>query len=462
MDVRLREQWDSLRSSYWFVPTVMTVGAVIGWAAIDAVDQFLRTTTALPVPWLYYDSLDAARTLLLAVAGAMVGIIGVVFSITTVPLTIAASQFGPRLLRTFLRDTGTQIVLGTFIATFMFCMLVLLRLHDEAQALPQLSITIGLILALLSLGALIYYINHVAVSMQAPTVAAAVSAELQTAIARNFPEASDSAPPAARMAASATLPTDFAAQARPILATQSGYVQARDDAALLQLATQHDLIIQLLRQPGQFVTENTPLAQVWPPNPIPADVGASLQAAFVLGEQRTLVQDIEFGINELVEMALRALSPAINDPFTAMTCLDWLGRALCQLCRRPFPAPVQYDAAGRLRLLIEPLTFDHIVGAAFNQIREYGRTSTAVTLHLLETIAVVGGCARTDKQRAVLLQHAVLVEAGSRDGIAEVTGRQAVATRFRGVAAQLAPRSERDGVKLLNDTGAPPSSEAVR
>jgi uncharacterized membrane protein len=451
MNVRLRKYWDSLRSSYWFVPTVMTAGAMIAWVVIDALDHHLRATVALPIPWLYYDSLDAARTLLLAVAGAMVGIIGVVFSITTVPLTIAASQFGPRLLRTFLRDTGTQIVLGIFIATFIFCMLVLLRLHDASQALPQFSITVGLALALTSLGALIYYINHVAVSMQAPTVVAAVSAELHTAIAQTFPEASEPAPVIGRTALPAVLPAAFATEAHVVLATRSGYIQARDDSRLLHFATQHDLIISLLHQPGDFVVEATPLARVWPFNHAPADVEAVLQAAFVLGQQRTLVQDIEFGINELVEVALRALSPAINDPFTAMTCLDWLGRALCQLCSRVFPKPVQYDAEGRMRLLLEPLTFGRVVDAAFNQIREYGRTSTVVTLRLLETIAVVGGCARMDEQRAELLRHATLVERGSREGIAEEAGRQAVMACYRRVVGQLTSPNDPGVRSLLND-----------
>jgi uncharacterized membrane protein len=444
MDVRLREYWDTLRSNYWFLPTIMTASAVIGWMAINALDQLLRTDVSFPISWLYYDSIDAARTLLLAVAGAMIGIIGVVFSITTVPLTIAASQFGPRLLRTFLRDTGTQCVLGIFIATFMFCMLVLLRLHDESQALPQVSITIGLALALMSLGALVYYINHVAISMQAPTVVAAVSAELYGTIARTLPEGSHSVPVAATTAGAALLPAEFAVEADYILATQSGYVQARDDPALLRLATQHNLIIRLLREPGDFVTEGTPLARVWPLRCAPADFAASLQARFVLGHQRTMVQDIEFGINELVEVALRALSPAINDPFTVMTCVDWLGCALCQLCTKVFPAPLQYDADGQLRLLFEPLTFAHIVDAAFNQIREYGRTSTRVTLHLLETIAVVGQCANTEEQRSCLLRHATLIEQGSQTGIAEAIGQAAVTACFQKVAAQLTTAHEPD------------------
>lgn len=462
MDVRLRERWDSLRSSYWFVPTIMTAGAAVSWAVLDALDHLLRATAAHPIPWLYYDSPDATRTLLLAVAGAMVGIIGVVFSITMVPLTIAASQFGPRLLRTFLRDTGTQIVLGVFIATFMFCMLVLLRLHEETQALPQLSITVGLALALFSLGALIYYINHVAVSMQAPSVVAAVSAELQAAITRTLPAADPTTARSAATAAQAVLPKAFATDAKLIPALQSGYVQARDDAKLLLLATQHELVISLLRQPGDFVTETTPLARVWPPNHVSAALEATLQAAFVLGQQRTLVQDLEFGINELVEVAVRALSPAINDPFTAITCLDWLGRALCQLCTRAFPAPVQYGADGLVRLLAEPLTFGRVADAAFNQIREYGRTSTAVTLHLLETIAVVSECVRTGEQREALLRHATLVERGSRDGIAEAAGREAVAVRCSSLIVQIRTRNDRGWDSMLGDARAAETSELAQ
>ncbi|MEP7187560.1 MAG: DUF2254 family protein, partial [Roseiflexaceae bacterium] len=177
-----------------------------------------------------------------------------------------------------------------------------------------------------------------------------------------------------------------------------------------------------------------------------------INSAFVLGRQRTLVQDIEFGINELVEVALRALSPAINDPFTAITCIDWLGSALCQLCARTLPPPTQCDAAGRLRLLVEPLTFARLADAAFNQIREYGRTSTAVTLHLLDVIAVVAACTRTASQRAALLRHAQLIEQGSHNGIAEESGRRSVAARFQVIAAQLTedhPSSIRLGSKKV-------------
>ncbi|MEP7189356.1 MAG: DUF2254 domain-containing protein, partial [Roseiflexaceae bacterium] len=268
MDPRVRERWDAVRASYWFVPSLMSVAAAVVWAILGVLDQSLRAAQIEPTGWLYNDTLDAARALLFAVAAAMIGIIGVVFSLTTVPLTIAASQFGPRLLRTFLRDTGTQMVLGTFVATFIFCMLVLLTLHDEtAPSLPQLSVTVGLSLALVSLGVLIYFINHVAVSMQAPIVVAAVSAELHDAIVRTFPPADPSTAP--EQTALPDVPADVVRTGRAIIAQHSGYVQARADAELIQLAAQHDLIIQLQRQPGDFVTQGTPLAHVWPPHQVP-------------------------------------------------------------------------------------------------------------------------------------------------------------------------------------------------
>lgn len=431
MHARLRKQWDALRASYWFVPALMVAGAVGLWAVTNAVDLRLGLLGGSPVAWLYDDEIESARTLLFAVAGATVGIVGVVFSITMVPLTIAASQFGPRLLRTFLRDTGTQITLGMFEATFIFCMLVLFRLRDgAAQTLPQLSVTVGLLLALASCVVLIYFINHVAVSVQAPIVAAEVSAELLAAINRELP--------ALATEERAAAPPDFASDARPVLASASGYVQARDDTALLRLASEHGLVVQTLKQPGDFVTQATALALIAPQAQSSDEINAALTAAFLLGPQRTLVQDLVFGINELVEMALRALSPAINDPFTALTCLDWIGAALCRACGRSFPPAVRCDEHGQPRLLTSPLTFTQLCDAAFDMIREYGRTSTVVTLRMLDTLLVVAQCARTQEQRGALLRHAVRVEQASVIGLPEAADRALVAARAQAVRQVLA------------------------
>jgi uncharacterized membrane protein len=438
MEAHLRKLWDSLRSSYWFVPALMTIVAALLWAGTSTLDQVLAADGTLPSAWLYTGDRDAVRTLLLAVAGAIIGLVGVVFSITMVPLTIATAQFGPRLLRTFLRDTGTQITLGTFVATFIFCMLVLLRLRgDPAQPLPQVSVTIGLLLALASFSVLIYFINHVAVSIQAPVVAAEVSAELHAAIDRELPHLLDQATAPAPTRVTDEVPPDFVRAARPVLARSSGYVQARDEDGLLQRATERNLVMQLLRQPGDFVVQNTPLAFLWPGAAASRDLDTAINAAFLLGPQRTLVQDVTFGINELVEMAIRALSPAINDPFTAMTCLDWIGTALCRVCPRAFPTPVRCDDRGHVRLMMQVVTFTDLTDAAFNPIREAGRTNTAVTLRLLDTIMTVAECVCTEEQRTTLLRHATVIERGSAIGLPEMADCQAVAARYEAVARVL-------------------------
>jgi uncharacterized membrane protein len=438
MEAYLRKLWDSLRSSYWFVPALMTIGAVMLWVGTSLLDRTLYAAGTLPSAWLYADDVDSVRTLLLAVAGAIIGLVGVVFTITMVPLTIAASQFGPRLLRTFLRDTGTQITLGTFVATFIFCMLVLLRLRgDSALPLPQVSVTVGLLLALASFCILIYFINHVAVSIQAPVVAAEVSAELHAALDRELPDPRERAAVPTPMSTTDGMPHDFTQTARPVLATSSGYIQARDDARLLRLAAEHNLVMRLVGQPGDFVVQDTPLALLWPGGVAAEGVDAAITAAFLLGPQRTLVQDVTFGINELVEMAVRALSPAINDPFTAMTCLDWIGTALCRVCPRAFPPAVRCDDQGHVRLMMKALTFTDLTDAAFNPIREAGRTNMAVTLQLLDTIMVVAQCARTEEQRAALLHHARLVERGCSIGLPESADREVVATRYEMVAGVL-------------------------
>ncbi|MEJ7680934.1 MAG: DUF2254 domain-containing protein [Segetibacter sp.] len=391
--------------------------AVVLWISTSTIDRMLTARDKGSIAWLYVDTIDSMRTLLLTIEGTIIGIVGVVFSIMMVPLTIAASQFGPRLLRTFLRDIGTQMTLGTFTATFIFCMLVLLQLRGIPERhLPQISATIGLLLGIISFAVLIFFINHVAVSLQVSVLVSQVSKELHTAIDHDLPDHFDSASISSHADETNAIPFDSTKANRVVNATASGYVQVRDDERLLRLAQKHNIVLKLLSQPGDFIVEGTPLATVWQDVLTSREIDPAINAAFILGLQRTLIQDITFGINELVEVAIRALSPAINDPFTAMTCLDWLGSALCRICERIFPQAELFDKDGHLRLIRRPETFSRFADAAFNQIREYGRSSRAVTVRLIDTIAVVAQCARTDEQRRVLLRHAALVERGSHMG----------------------------------------------
>jgi hypothetical protein len=183
----------------------------------------------------------------------------------------------------------------------------------------------------------------------------------------------------------------------------------------MQLATEHDLILRVTPRPGYFVIQGSALAAAWPGERVDERLAEKIHDAFIVGAGRTLTQDVEFAVDQLVEVAVRALSPGVNDPFTAMTCVDRLGEALCQLAERTLPSPSRYDADGRLRVVVHPTTFTGVTDAAFNQIRQYGRGSAAVTIRLLEAIAGVAARASGEEDRAALLQQARMIKRGSVD-----------------------------------------------
>jgi uncharacterized membrane protein len=179
------------------------------------------------------------------------------------------------------------------------------------------------------------------------------------------------------------------------------------------------------------------VAQVFPGSRVCPELTQEINRAFILGTRRTLTQDVEFPMNQLVEIAVRSLSPGINDPFTAMACLDRLGAALCHLAQKPFPSPYRYDAAGKLRVIAEPFHFTQMLDLVFLPIQEYGRTSTLVTLRLLETLAVIAPHVGADADRAALARHAAVIATGSQDGLAAEVSRQRVAEQYQRVVSAL-------------------------
>jgi uncharacterized membrane protein len=190
MKTKLLKLWDSLRATFWLVPTLMAIMAIGLSFAMVALDEAVGNRVLEKVGWVWAGGPEGARGLLSTVAGSMITVAGVVFSITIVALSLASSQYGPRLLRNFVRDKGNQIVLGSFIATFVYCLLVLrtVRGDDGAHFVPAIAITLGMVLTLASLGVLIYFIHHVSISIQAATIIGLVSHELNEVIERLFPE----------------------------------------------------------------------------------------------------------------------------------------------------------------------------------------------------------------------------------------------------------------------------------
>jgi uncharacterized membrane protein len=436
MPAKLRYLWDQVLNSYWFVPSLMTLGAILLSLVTLRIDAGLSLETVQKVGWLLYTGgPEGARGVLQAVAGSMITVAGVVFSITIVALTLASSQFGPRVLANFMRDRGNQIVLGTFIATYLFCLLVLrtIRNGDEASAavVPHLSITTGLLLALASLAVLIFFIHHVAISIQAPQLIARLAEELHEGIDSLFPEGGTGA--AGSPDSLLTLaPEAFDREAGRVTASHDGYVDAVDLDELVRAASERNLLLRLEYRPGHFVVRGSMLARYWPAGEADEQVERMVRDSVVLGPRRTSIQDVEFTVNQLVEVAVRALSPGINDPFTALTCLDRLGAGLCHLARLDFPSSFRLDERGELRLVIgRPVTFAGIVDAALHQIRQSASYHTAIYARLLEILARVVGCVRDPQRIEPLLHHGELVLHKAQRDVAQESDRADVELRFR-------------------------------
>jgi len=432
----LLKYWERMSGSFWFVPMLMAVGAIAlsYWTiALDrgVTDRWLRAQS-----WVYTGGAEGATAMLGTIASSMITIAGVVFSMTLVALSLASSQLGPRLLRSFMSDKANQVVLGTFVATFLYSLMVLraIRRADEGIFVPHLSVAFGVLLAVASLGVLVYFIHHVAVSIQADNVVARVGAELAEGIDRLFPDGVGKS-----AHGQADLPETFAGDSCPIVAAEDGYVQLIDGDALLALAVEKNLVFQVERRPGHFVVKGSPLALASPGNRVDEPITARINAAFVLGSYRTPAQDVEFAVNQLVEIAVRALSPGVNDPFTAVACVDRLGAALSRLAQREMPSPRRYDEENKLRVITPATEFSDVVDAAFDQVRQYARNSAAVTIRLLETIAVVADFARRSEDRAALRRHAEMIARGGLEGLPEKEDRQAVETRFLAAMQALEP-----------------------
>jgi uncharacterized membrane protein len=396
LKARITQYWDSLRTSYWFVPTWMALGsAALAFGSL-ALDEALDRKTLRGLIWVYTGGPQGARGVLAAIAGSTITVAGVVFSITMVVLSLTAQQFGPRLLRNFMKNQSTQIVLGTFVATFLYSLLVLraVRGSDFDEFVPHVSVTIAVALSVASIGLLIFFIHHVSMSIQVDSVIAAAHAEVRATIDRLFPTEMGDEPPDGRTRG----PQDAAAcctgPSSAVRAPITGYLQAIDVNSIVHLASQAQIVVAIHAAAGDYVLEGQSVAEFWSSSPPDDDLSGRLAQVFVIGQSRTTRQDSRYAVRQLVEVALRALSPGINDPFTAVSCLDRLGGSLSVLAQRPVPLAYRYDDEGHLRAIAEPDSFEALARAAFVEIRYFGRNNVTVMRHLIESLGRIAGHAQ--------------------------------------------------------------------
>ncbi|AKH19779.1 DUF2254 domain-containing protein [Sedimenticola thiotaurini] len=434
---RLFKLWDQVHSSYWFIPTLMVaLSAMLAFLLILA-DQHYVLDPADESPWLFPGEADSARVILSTIATVMMTVVSLTFSITIVVLTLASSQFGPRLIYNFMRDRKSQVALGLFLACFVFCLLILRSVQSAAGGgfVPQLGTSAAMLFALVSVGMLIFYIHHIADSIHASRIIANVRNELEMIVTRLLPERSGSAVEEEEDRQYLIRLMDDSAV--PVPARERGVLQAVEETRLVTWAEQHDLFIRLNYRPGQFVLCGATLFDVSPSERVPKEQLDDLQDAFRFGHQRTLVQDIEFPFQQLVEIALRALSPGINDPYTATSCLDELGSGLVLFSGRGAGSTICRDKDGKARVLLQAVDFTRLTDTAFVQIRQSAAVFPTVMMHMLKVIGAIAPVIDDREHDTILRRHAIAIHAMAVQALCYSEDRHAVDACFRQVMSQL-------------------------
>lgn len=343
----------------------------------------------------------------------MVTVVSLVFSITIVTLTLASQQFGPLLLRTFMERRSTQVVLAIFVATAIYCLLVACSIHTKngVPFVPSFAILAGIGLVLIGLGSLVFFLHRVAVAIQAPSIVEHVASGLETRIEELFPKKIDESgttPEPVRV--EDIVGVDRLEDGRPIHGDRPGYVQAIEVDRLVETARKEDLVIALEKRAGDFVFRGERVATIWFENSSTHHrTEERILAAILVGHERTPIQDVEFSMMQLVQVAARALSPGINDPFTAKIALDRLASAVGQLAERRFPTPPRRDSQGRVRLFVPVVTFADVVSTAFDEIRDYGASHLRIAVRMLDLLRRIAPWVRRESDRRVLLSRAALL-----------------------------------------------------
>jgi uncharacterized membrane protein len=403
---RLRYLWEELNASFWFIPMMLVILAIILAVFLIYLDQVVSYSTEGIFRYLLSGSIESARSVLTIIAGAMIGVASTVFSITLVALTMASSQLGSRLLRNFMYDRLNQVVLGTYVATFVYCLLILNSLIDDGDSsfIPAISIFTALIAALASIILLIVFIHHISVSIQSDNVISDIAESLTKNIRKLFPaQLGQEEPPSPDM-------ESLRSKAKYITIItyhKTGYLQSINGDYLMDSARKNDITIIIHNRPGDYVISNIMGCEILSNQQCRQDIGDQINKAFIIGKIRTPFQDAEYSIRQMVEIASRALSPGINDPYTAITCIDNLTSVMCYLAGANYPDAHRYDQDGNLRVVAaDQLTFEGMIDAAFNQIRQFSQSSPAVLIRLMEAMISITRFTRTSSQRNHLLKHA--------------------------------------------------------
>lgn len=439
MKMKLVKFWESLNVSFWFLPFII-IGIGIGLAFL-----FVRLDAHYDIAFPGFLGLftrgeaEGARAVLSAIASSMMTIAGIIFSITIVTLVLASSQMGPRVLRNFIKSKLNQVVLGSYVASFIYCLLVLRVVtgtNGEAFV-PTISLSFAMAQAIANILLLIFFINHVSTSIQADNVVGDLSQELDHKIGILFPEEIGKEEKEFNGKAISDIDKGKYPVTEVLPSRKSNYLESIEQERILEIAIRNDLFLKFYYRPGHYIIQGCNFMEVHSKLPLEEKTKESIYSCFNFARRRSPTQDAEFVISQIVEVAVRALSPALNDPFTVITCIDKLGAAVCNLIAKEFPSPRRLDEQGNLRILAKEPTFEGMVDAAFNQIRQYGKANADILIRLMETFAAISEKAGTEEQKEVILKHAEMVHRAGKDNLDEVLDQADLGKRYQLVHKRL-------------------------
>ncbi len=407
MTTKLHDLWQATRSSFLFVPAVIVLASVGLATVLIGIDSTADLHVVSRWPLLFGAGADGSRGLLTAVASSMITVAGVVFSITIVALSLTSSQYTSRVLRNFMRDRNNQVVLGVFLGIFAYCLVVLrvIRGGDEGAFVPSLAVLGGLILAFVGIGYLIFFIHYISMSIQSSSIISAAAQETIAAVDHLFPEGMGDDVEEDANGDLASFPEQdwFAVPAR-----KTGYIQSINGDSLLDFARERGTIVRMECGIGEFVVEGTPLISLAHPGGLDEETADKLNAVYVISSHRTVEQDASFGIRQLVDIALKALSPGINDTTTAVMCVNALAAILVRLASRPIATVHRMDQ-GELRVIVRGPSFASLLAEAFDQIRQNAAGNVAVLTRLLHALEIIAGQTANPRRRQSLRQQAELI-----------------------------------------------------
>ena len=382
------------RGSLWVLPTLSVAAALAAGSLLSAVSIGARS------PLAFQGTPDDARNLLIGIAGTMVTVIALLLGLTVVALQLSSTQFSPRLLRNFLRDRPNQIVLSAFVATFAYSAAGLYTVGvsggSRTASFPRLAVSGSLVLLFLSLGLLVFFADHLVHSIQVDAIMNVVQRNTLTVIQHGLLAGGEDAP-------------EVPDGATAVTSRRSGYVQAVNCGALLSHAASHGACVRLRPRVGEHVVAGTTLAWIWPvspgdPAPDLRRFTETLDAGVRIGFERTLEQDAAFGIRQLVDSACKALSPAVNDPYTAVQAVDHLSVIFCALAQRPLGNHVARHPSGAA-VIVPGRRFPEYLAVMCGLIRRYGASEPTVADALLRLLAACADVADGDPELCTAIEE---------------------------------------------------------